>query len=231
MAPLHSRKGHAVPGDCGATRTRNLAVRRRGRAWRVRCPAQRPARAQGGGGAQRRGRHAAAGGRQRAPCRGRAQPERQQLALVRPAPPPPPRPPGLQAARAPAGQRRAVRAAGTRSARCSWSSGASRAHPRRPAATASCAPSCTWWIWPARPAAQPRARPRAQPRPGTVPVYALRAFHGSCGASYRPARQPSAASRLTPVRGRARPGRARRPLRQGMCGAPQGRHAAVHGTA
>ena len=89
MAPQHSREGHAVPGDGGARRARGLAGRRRGQAWRVRCLAQRPARAQGGGGAQRRGRHAAAGGRQRAPRCGRAQPQRQQLPLVRPAPPPP----------------------------------------------------------------------------------------------------------------------------------------------
>ena len=110
------------------------------------------------------------------------------------------RPAGRPPACAPARQRRAARAAGTRSARCSWSSGASRARPHRPAATASCAPSCTWWTWPERPAPRPRARPPAQPRPGNA-LCAPRACHGPCRAPRRPAWQPPAASRVTHVRG------------------------------
>lgn len=34
-----------------------------------------------------------------------------------------------------------------RSARCSWSSVVGPLHPRHPAATAFCAPSCTSWTW------------------------------------------------------------------------------------
>lgn len=57
--------------------------------------------------------------------------------------------------------------AGTRSARCSWSSGASRPRRRRPAATASCAPSCTWWTWQARP--PPASAWARSPAPSSPP--------------------------------------------------------------
>ena len=68
---------------------------------------------------------------------------------------------------------------GTRSARCSWSSGARSPRRRRPAATASCAPSCTWWTWQARPLPAPAWQGHPHPR---VPHLPHLSWHwGCCG--------------------------------------------------